>query len=214
LRTPRLRPSSGSKTSRNDESKHAAVITRKSSTSRKPSLSCRGSPFYLTYKKGHRQCGGPQPSHSSRKRSSQSPSNSSTRLLLLKSSRPRAERCFLEQDRSPGEISQCSVRPGVCGEWWPEAEKGKGKAKQTKAAKGKGAKRAADEDTARLDDSEVKRQVGELTRLDEEEEEGGPPEAALVREEERFGLDEEDIPDAESSADAVRRGPTRSCKGR
>jgi hypothetical protein len=51
-------------------------------------------------------------------------------------------------------------------------------------------------------------------RLDEEEEEGGPPEAALVREEERFGADEEDIPDAESSADTVRRGPTRSCKGR
>jgi hypothetical protein len=92
--------------------------------------------------------------------------------------------------------------------------KGKGKAKQTKAAKGKGVKRAADEDTARLDDSEVERQVEELMRLDEEEEEGGPPEAALVRDEERFGVDEEDIPDAESSADAVRRGPTQICKGR
>jgi hypothetical protein len=42
------------------------------------------------------------------------------------------------------------------------------------------------------------------TRIREEEEEGGPPEAALVREEERFGVDEEDITDAESSADAVR----------
>jgi hypothetical protein len=92
--------------------------------------------------------------------------------LLLKSSHPRAERCFLEQDRPPGEISQCSVPPGVCGEWWPEGEKGKAKAKQTKAAKGKGTKRAADEDTVRLDDSEVERQVEELMRLDEEEEEG------------------------------------------
>jgi hypothetical protein len=92
--------------------------------------------------------------------------------------------------------------------------KGKSKAKQTKAAKGKGAKRAADEDKACLDDSEVKIQVEELMRLDEEEEEGGPPKAALVREEERFGVDEEDIPDAESSANAVRRGPTRSCKAR
>jgi hypothetical protein len=41
--------------------------------------------------------------------------------------------------------------------------------------------------------------------LDEEE---GPPEAALVREYEGFGVDEEDIPDAESAIDAVRRGPT------
>jgi DNA repair exonuclease SbcCD ATPase subunit len=44
--------------------------------------------------------------------------------------------------------------------------KGKGKAKQTKAAKGKGAKRATDEDTVRLDDKEVERQVEELMRLD------------------------------------------------
>jgi hypothetical protein len=92
--------------------------------------------------------------------------------------------------------------------------KGKGKAKLTKAARGKGKKRAKDEDTVCLDDSEVERQVEELMRLDEEEEAGGPPEAAHVREEERFGVDEEDIPDAESSMDAVRRGPTRSCKGR
>jgi hypothetical protein len=92
--------------------------------------------------------------------------------------------------------------------------KGKGKAKQMTAAKRKGTKRAKDEDTVRLDDSEVERQVEELMRLDEEEEAGGPPEAALVREEERFGVDEEDISDAESSVDAVRRGPTHSCKGR
>jgi hypothetical protein len=92
--------------------------------------------------------------------------------------------------------------------------KGKGKEKQTKAAKGKGKKRAKDEDTVRLDDSEVERQVEELERLDEEDEAEGPPEAALVREDEGFGVDEEDIPDAESSADAARRGPTRSCKGR
>jgi hypothetical protein len=52
--------------------------------------------------------------------------------------------------------------------------KGKGKAKQTKAAKGKGTKCATDEDTVRLDDSEVERQVEELMRLDEEEDAGGP----------------------------------------
>jgi SOS response regulatory protein OraA/RecX len=92
--------------------------------------------------------------------------------------------------------------------------KGKGKAKQTKAAKGKGANRVTDGGTARLADGEVERQVEELMRLDEEEEEGGPPEAALVREEERFGVDEEDSPDTEYSADAVRRDPMHSCKGR
>jgi hypothetical protein len=54
--------------------------------------------------------------------------------------------------------------------------KGKGKAKRTKAAKGKDAKRATDEDTAHPDDSEVERQVEEVMRLDEEEEEGGPQE--------------------------------------
>jgi hypothetical protein len=42
---------------------------------------------------------------------------------------------------------------------------------------------------------------------------GGSP-CTRRNEEERFRVDEEDIPDAESSADAVRRGPTRSCKGR
>jgi hypothetical protein len=92
--------------------------------------------------------------------------------------------------------------------------KGKGKAKHTKAAKGKGKKRTKDEDTVRLDDSEVERQVEELERLDEEDEAEGPPEAALVREDEGFGGDEEDIPEAETSIDVVKRGPTRSCKGR
>jgi hypothetical protein len=69
---------------------------------------------------------------------------------------------------TPGSIRRVVARRG----------KGKSKAKQTKAAKGKGAKRAADEDKACLDDSEVKIQVEELMRLDEEEEEGGPPKAA------------------------------------
>jgi hypothetical protein len=49
-------------------------------------------------------------------------------------------------------------------------------------------------------------------RLDEEDEEEGPPEAELVQEEEHFGIDEEDIPEAESSAAATRWGPARCCK--
>jgi hypothetical protein len=64
--------------------------------------------------------------------------------------------------RYPREYAESGGRKG----------KGRGKAKQTKAAKGKGTKRATDEDTVRLDDGEVERQVEELMRLDEEEEEG------------------------------------------
>jgi hypothetical protein len=115
-----------------------------------------------------------------------------------------ATRRDLLNARHPPEYGESGGRKG----------KGKGKAKQTKAAKGKGKTRAKDENTVRLNDSEVKTQVEGLMRLDEEEEAGEPPEAALVREEERFGVDEEDSPDAESSVDAVRRGPTRSYKGR
>jgi hypothetical protein len=61
-------------------------------------------------------------------------------------------------------------------------------------------------DTVRGDDSEVERQVDELMRMEEEEAEEELPEAD-------FGIDEDDSPQAESSAAATRRGPARCCKG-
>jgi hypothetical protein len=64
----------------------------------------------------------------------------------------------------------------------------------------------------RVADSEVERQVDERMRLDEEDEEEGPPEAEHVQEEEHFGIDEEDIPEAKSSAAATRWGPAQCCK--
>jgi predicted nucleic acid-binding Zn-ribbon protein len=100
-----------------------------------------------------------------------------------------------------------------CAEAGGRREQAKGTAKQTKAPKVKDAKRTADEDTVRVEDSEVERQVDERMRLDQEDEEEGPPEAELVQGEEHFGIDEEDIPEAESSAVATRWGPARRCKG-
>jgi hypothetical protein len=79
---------------------------------------------------------------------------------------------------------------------------GKGTTKQTKAPKASAGKRPVGEDTVRIDDSEVERRVEQLMRMEEEE----PPEAD-------FGIDEDDIPEAESSAAATRRGPARCCKG-
>jgi uncharacterized protein YjiS (DUF1127 family) len=61
------------------------------------------------------------------------------------------------------------------------------------------------EDTRRTDYSKVERQVEELLRMEEEEAEEERPMAD-------FGIDEDDIPEAESSAAATRRGPTRRCK--
>jgi hypothetical protein len=84
--------------------------------------------------------------------------------------------------------------------------KGKGTTKQTKAPKAKAGKRPVDEDTVRVDDSEVERQVEQLMRMEEEEAEEELPGAD-------FGIDEDDIPEAESSAAATRRGPARRCKG-
>jgi hypothetical protein len=84
--------------------------------------------------------------------------------------------------------------------------KGKGTTKQIKAPKAKAGKRPVDEDTVRADDSEVERQVEELLRMEEEEAEEQRPEAD-------FGIDEDDIPEAESSAAATRTGPARRCKG-
>jgi hypothetical protein len=83
---------------------------------------------------------------------------------------------------------------------------GMGTAKQTKAPKSKVGKHSVDEDTVRADDSEVERQVEALMRLEEEEAEEGPTEA-------HFGIDEDDIAEAKSSAAATRRGPARGRKG-
>jgi hypothetical protein len=170
LRTPRLRPSSGSKTSRNDESKHAAVVTRGSSAPRKPSLSCRGSPFHLTYKKGHRQCGGSQPPHSALEQEAElSVTKQQLHKALAAQKLTSTSRKVLSRARQATRQDLLNARyareyaeSGGHG----RKGKGKGKAKQTKAAKGKGAKRATDEDTVRLDDKEVERQVEELMRLD------------------------------------------------
>jgi hypothetical protein len=92
--------------------------------------------------------------------------------------------CDLPFARGPEDARPC---PGIDG-----CRKGKckGKAKQPKATNGKGAKRATNEDTPHLDDSEVKRHVEQPMRLDEEEEKGRLPEAALVRDKEPFGVDE------------------------
>jgi hypothetical protein len=83
--------------------------------------------------------------------------------------------------------------------------KGKGKGKWAKAPKTKAGKHPADEYTVRADESEVERQVEEILRREEEEEAEELPEAD-------FGIDEDDIPEAESSAEATRRGPARGCK--
>jgi hypothetical protein len=48
---------------------------------------------------------------------------------------------------------------------------------------------------------------------DEEEGAGAPPETIPVPEDNRLGYDEDIIPEAESSAAAITRGPVRRCKG-
>jgi hypothetical protein len=103
----------------------------------------------------------------------------------------------------PPRPPQCSACPGICGEWWPK-RKGEGHG-ETKVPKAKVRKRPVDEDTLRVDDIEVERQLEELMRMEEEAEEG-PPEAY-------FGIDEDDIPEAESSVAATRREPAQRCKG-
>jgi hypothetical protein len=49
--------------------------------------------------------------------------------------------------------------------------------------------------------------------LDEEDEQEGPSEAELVQEQEHFGIDEQDIPEAASSAASTSWGPPRCCTG-
>jgi hypothetical protein len=83
--------------------------------------------------------------------------------------------------------------------------KAKGTTKWTKAPKANARKRSVVEHTMRADDSEVERQVEELLRMEEEEAEEERPKAD-------FGIDEDDIPEAESSAAATRREPARRCK--
>jgi hypothetical protein len=93
---------------------------------------------------------------------------------------------------------------------------GTGKQKKGKKSKGKAAKRATGEDTVRVDDSDVESELEKLVRLDDEEEEEGPPEAAqcaFARTAELWNRPR-DIPDVESSADAIRRGPTSYSKDR
>jgi hypothetical protein len=84
--------------------------------------------------------------------------------------------------------------------------KGKGTTKQTKAPKTKAGKRPVDEYTVRVDDSEVETQLEQLMRMEKEEAEEELPEAD-------FGINEDDIPEAESSAAATRREHARRCKG-
>lgn len=83
------------------------------------------------------------------------------------------------------------------------AEGGAGEQKTKMDPKGKAAKRVTDEAMVRIDDCEVEREVEELMRLEEEDEAEVP---------EDYGVDEEAVHEAESSAAATRRRPAPRCK--
>jgi hypothetical protein len=67
--------------------------------------------------------------------------------------------------------------------------------------------------TVRLCVGEVKGEVEELLSSGEEEGAGAPPETMPVPEDNRLGYEEDIIPEAESAAAAIRRGPLRLYKG-